>query len=104
MITNLWGKLDLYCGNGHEEKMEMNEKRAGLFYECPCCRNSFSIKDIEKFIDKLEDVMQEADANDEALDIKNVTVKVGQCKYKIAENGERMKVIGVNKKAVEFRR
>ena len=102
MITNLWGKLDLHCGNGHEEKMELREKRQGMFYECPCCKNSFSIKDIEKLFDKIEDVINEADENDELLDIKNLEIKIGQCKYKIIENDEQMKVVGVNKKAINY--
>lgn len=100
MISNMWGKLDLYCNNGHEEKMDIKQKTAGLFYECPCCRNSFSIKDIEKMLDKIEDAIQEADLNNEVLDIKNLTIKIGNCHYKIVENGDRMKVFGLNKKAV----
>lgn len=100
MITNLWGKMDLYCGNVHEEKMELKDKPKGMFYECPICKNSFSLKDIEKFFDKIEDIEREADLNDEMMDITNTTIKVGHCQYRIAENDKTMKVVGVNKKAI----
>lgn len=104
MITNLWGRLDLYCNNGHENKMELKEKRAGLFYECPCCQNSFSMKNIEKMLDKIDTIVNEAEKDDEILDIKNLSFKVGDCNYKILENGERMKVVGLNRKAIEYKK
>lgn len=101
MISNSWGKLELYCGNGHEEKMELKQKTSGIFYECPCCRNSFSMSNIEKFLDKIEDIVNEAEMNDEMLDVNHMEVKVGFCQYKIKENSEeRMRVVGVNKKSL----
>lgn len=102
MITNLWGKLELYCSNEHCEKMKLVEKRTGIFYECPVCKNSFSLKDIEKLFDKLEDVEREAELNDELLDVKNMTLKIGYCQYKILENGEKIVVSGVNRKALVY--
>lgn len=102
MITNLWGKLELYCGNGHEEKMELKEKRAGIFYECPVCQNSFSLKDVEKLFEKIEEVETQADLNDEFLDIKNMSLVVGHCRYKILDNGDKVKISGINKKALVY--
>lgn len=102
MISNTWGKLDLYCGAGHTEKMELKQKRAGIFYECPLCKNSFSMNDIEKFLDKLENIQIEAELNDELLDIKNIKLKVGMCRYQILENNDRIKVMGINEKAVNY--
>ena len=105
MISNLWGRLDLCCNNGHEEtKMELKEKRAGLFYECSCCTNSFSMSNIEKMLDKIDAIVNEAEISDEMLDIKNLSFKVGDCNYKIVENEERMKVIGTNKKAIGYKK
>lgn len=105
MITNLWGRLDLFCNNGHDEsKMELKEKRAGLFYECPHCSNSFSMMQIEKMLDKIEAIINEANESDELLDIKNLSFKVGECNYKILENEERMKIIGTNKKSIGYKK
>ncbi len=47
--------------------------------------------------DKIGDIVIEAERNNEVLDIKNLSFSVGKCNYKVLENGERMKIIGINK-------
>ena len=102
MISNVWEKLELYCGNGHEEKavaMEINQKRSGVVYACPCCENFLTVKDVEKMLDRVADVINSADAENEMLDIKNLSFRVGQCDYRVIDNGAKMKVMGNNRKA-----
>lgn len=102
MIFNIWDKTDLYCGNNHNEeiKMELTEKRGGLFYTCPFCSNSFSTKDVEKIFSKIEDVICKAARKNELIDIKNLTFKIDACNYKIIENSERIKIQGTNKRSL----
>lgn len=102
MITQLWGKIELYCEKDIECKMELNHKKQGIFYECPCCGNSFSLKDIEKLIDKIDDIERDADLKDETLDIKNIKIKIGHCRYKIIDNDDKLKIVGLNTKAVTY--
>lgn len=103
MISNLWGRLDLYCGNNHEEAflMQIQEKRGDVIYQCPHCKNFFKSKDVEKMLDKIERIIVESEENDEFLDIKNLSFSVGRCKYKILDDGNRLKVKGVNANAFE---
>lgn len=98
MISNFWGKLDLCCGNEHEEEviMQLKEKRGDAVYQCPHCKNFFSSKDVEKMLDKIEKIIMEAEEEGEMLDIKNLSFTVGKCKYKILENEKRLKIKGVN--------
>ena len=98
MISNSWGKLDLCCGNNHEEEvlMQIQTKRGDAVYQCPCCKNFFSSKDVEKMLDKIEKIIMEAEEEGEMLDVKNLSFSVGKCKYKILENEKRMKIRGIN--------
>ena len=98
MISNSWGRLDLYCGNNHEEEvmMQIREKRGDAIYQCPHCKNFFSSKDVEKMLDKIEKIVSDAEKEGESLDIKNLPFTVGKCKYKVLEDEKRLKIKGVN--------
>ena len=98
MISNMWGKLDLYCGHVHEKEalMQLQTKRGNIIYQCPYCKNYFSGKDIEKMLDKIEKIIMEAEEDGEMINIKNLSFSVGKCKYKILDNETRLKVKGEN--------
>lgn len=102
MISNIWDKTDLYCGNNHEQevKMEIAEKRGALLYTCPFCTNSFSIKDVERIFAEIEKVIFKAEEKNESIDIKNLTFKIDSCNYKILENNDRIKIQGINKRSL----
>ena len=102
MISGIWGRLELYCGNHHTEPriMELQQKKDDVIYSCSCCQNEFSTHDIEKMLDKLSDIIKASDAEDEALDITNLQFSVGRCKYKVLENDEKVKILGVNLRAL----
>ena len=102
MITGIWGKLELYCGNHHSDPtiMELQQKKSDVVYSCACCNNEFSTHDVEKMFDKLSDIIKSSDAEDELLDITNLTFSVGRCKYKVLENDDKVKISGVNLKAL----
>lgn len=102
MIYNVWGKLEMYCGNEHDSSifMEIEQKRSGITYSCPYCKNHFTIKDIEKMLDKVEAIINDAEEENEVLDIKNLSFRVGECKYKVLENGSKLKITGVNERAI----
>ena len=103
MITNMWGKMDLYCGNCYPEKegkMNLQQKPSGVAYTCPFCKNTFSLKDIEKMFDKLGHLMIAAEKEDELLDIKNISFSIGKCSYKVLDHGERLKITGINARSM----
>lgn len=102
MISGIWGRLELYCGNHHAEPslMTLQQKKNDVVYGCSCCQNEFSTHDVEKMLDKLSNIIKESDAENEVLDVTNLSFTVGRCKYKVLENDDKIKISGVNLKAL----
>lgn len=92
MITNLWQKVELYCGNRHEVpvRMDIQQGPTTVFYACPkyheynrepgekACANFLYVNEYEKMLAHISAILIEADKNNE---IPNLTG------YKWSENG-----------------
>jgi len=76
MITNIWDKLVLVCGNHPDDKEEQMWIHEGVpgkspFYSCPryvsvfrkegskSCNNRFSINEMQQLIKKLEELIKD---------------------------------------------
>ena len=102
MISGIWGRLELYCGNYHTEPslMTLQQKKSDVVYCCACCKNEFSTQDVEKMLDKLSDIINTSDSENEMLDVTNLKFTVGKCKYQVLENDEKVKISGINIRAL----
>lgn len=78
MIKNLWQKVRIFCGNGHDEPIEMVLNNFGKtpFYSCPnyyeknraenerACANRINLDDYEGIVMKLSDILSESSVSD----------------------------------------
>lgn len=106
MVTGLWNKTEMYC-DMHDSlvKMELTERKGVVFYECLLgksenvkdesllCKNTLSLKDFEKMLDYISNIMCEAVRNNEEPNLKNTEFTIGKIKYKIFEHNDTIKVI-----------
>lgn len=111
MITSLWNKTEIYCAH-HDELclMDLNNSRGVIHYAChesfpenkkdsSClCKNTLSLKDFEKMLDRISEIMLQAELNNEVLNLENVKFSIGQYEYKIFKHDEQIKIAVKNKR------
>lgn len=116
MITGSWGDITLFCGNTHEQPVEMvlQEGPASLFYACPkyhsenrsegerACNNRLSIDDFFKALEALYGKIIEAELQDERLQLTNYEWKDRKgTRYKVLkQGGDKLTISVYNKKAI----
>lgn len=118
MIKNLADMLEIYCINNHQEPVPMYMRDGSdfgkdSFYACPkyypenrtsderACNNNLTITDYIKMINNIDKVLTKAELNDEKVNLKNYTFKIGQVQYTVLDHSERKIKIGIlNKKAI----
>ena len=104
MVTGLWEKTEVYCDlHDAPKKMELVMKNGVVFYQCTLgkdekegaalCNNKLSLKDFEKMLDYISDMMCEAIKNNEEPNLKNTVFRIGKIRYKIFEHHDKIKVI-----------
>ena len=111
MITSLWNKTEVYCAH-HEEPqiMDLANSRGIIYYACregfpenkkdnsSLCKNTLSLKDFEKMLDYISDIMLKAELNNEVPNLKNDKFSIGHYEYRIFEHNDKIKVSVKNKK------
>ena len=72
MIKNLWGMMNVFCENGHEKTlMETGYRKGIMVYKCPICDNYITLNDFEKAVNKISEILYEAELNDEMICLDN---------------------------------
>ena len=109
MIANLWGQIDLYCGM-HGDKlvpMTLDEAHHPLMYRCSAstpkneCLNVLNIADFQKMMEKISDILLEAELSGSLPSIKNLKwTNKGIIFTVISDEKGRYAIRILNKKAV----
>ena len=110
MISNLWGNIELYCGNQHEEPQLMTLQQHGkqLCYMCPkCfkdnradnelpCTNKISANDFEKMLAYIDKILTDSAMNGDEINLTNHQWKKNKLKLRILEHDKKIKVEMLN--------
>lgn len=100
MISGLWKNIKIYCGNNHEELIELEPKEGPLsmFYACPKyyehnrkehekkCGNRISLKEYEDAVEYIVELLSEAEKNDELLNLYGYKWKKRGVNFEIFEH------------------
>lgn len=95
-IAGSWENVHLYCA-AHDKLVEMELKQGphSLFYACPkyypnnrepgehACYNRLNLIDCEKMLSRIAELIIEADANGQKLDVTNYTWTEKGITYKV---------------------
>ena len=116
MIKNLWKIVKVYCGNDHDELVELEIENGmyQLFYACPkykeqnrkenerVCNNRISIDDYHTMINHVSDLIEEAELKNENLNLTNYIWKRKGTTFKIIEHSkEKIAITMLNKTAMK---
>lgn len=84
MIRNIWSSVKIVCAEHTDTpKMEISQKQNYIQYVCPKCSNHISVDDFEKVIQFLTKKIEEAEFNDEIVDLTNVRWTARNIKYNV---------------------
>lgn len=84
MIKNIWNSVRIVCADHTDTpEMEISPKQKYIQYVCPKCNNHISADDFEKVIQFLMKKMEEAEFNDELVDLTNVKWTARKTEYKV---------------------
>lgn len=103
MIAGLWDKIEVYYDMvSLTIKMELTERNGVVAYECvsvadnsggvPARRFVLPLKDFEKLLDRISNMIVDAVKNNEEANLKNTELSIGKFKYKIFEHNDIIKV------------
>lgn len=114
-VVNGWNNIRFMCCKNHDEPQVMDEMQTpkAIFYACPkyfpknrkegepACVNAIFINDAEKAVNKINDLLGEAAANDNEINLQNVRFTIDNVDYKILKDeGGKMDVAVENRKVV----
>ena len=98
MITGLWNQITMFCG-AHQAplKMTLEEIRGKLVYHCPkaavdfanspsACKNDLPLKDFEKMLDKIEDMMNGVNFSLEVVNLEGETFVINKYRYMVIKH------------------
>lgn len=118
MIKNLCDMIEIYCGNGHSELVQMYLKSGSdsgkdSFYACPkyypenrneserACNNNLTITDYLKIVNYIDKILTEAEMKDENRNLTNHQFKIGAVTCTIISHTQRkIKISILNKRAI----
>lgn len=116
MIRGFWQTTTLVCGNhpGRKEVvMTLQQGPKNLFYACPKyhpenrsedenpCANRISLKEFERMLDKIFDVLEKADENGVVMNLANYTWTYRGVDFKVLSHTTKdMKVSALNRRAL----
>ena len=97
MITNLWKTIKIYCGNNHDELVELQPVQGplSLFYACPkyyeqnreknekMCDNRLNLNDYNALVEHLTKIISEAEEENMILDLTGYKWKNKGVSYEI---------------------
>ena len=107
MITSLWNKIELHCDEHGDDLpiMDLELKRGQVYYVCTdnmCdkksgemsrCTRAIPLKEFEKFMEKITALLDEAELNNEIINLKHHEFHIGKIKYRIFDhNDDKIKV------------
>jgi hypothetical protein len=123
MIKGIWDMIEVYCGDKHKHgddcdklpKLEIVQGvYNGYFYNCPKyrddrrepgelkCHNRISPVEYEKMIDHISNLLEEAEMNNEKINLVGHTWKSHGIKFEIFDHTEnKIKVTMLNPKEVQ---
>lgn len=108
MITSLWNKIELYCGEHGDDRppMELELRKGLVYYVCSGnindsisdksrhCGKMISMKEFEKFLEKVTALLDEADLNNEIINLKHQVFHIGQIQYRVFDHdNDKIKVV-----------
>lgn len=114
MITNIWNDIEVYCPR-HDEliPLEIQTGSKVLFYACPkympdkreknetACRNFIYLNEYEKMINKISSMLEEAQLNNEIVDLTGEKWTDNGIDFEIFEHDKKIKVKMLNRKALK---
>lgn len=118
MVKNLWGKVEVWCMNHQKPvKMYVYEGSNSPFYACPKymladeehpgghsrnepgCANRASFEAVRKFVERLGELIEEAQANNEIVDFGGLKMHWRTIDAEILEYADDRIMIGVLNRA-----
>lgn len=116
MVKNIWKMIKVYCGNNHDELLELQVENGmyQLFYACPryhienrapgerACNNRISIDDYENMISTVSNLIEEAEMNNQTINLTNYKWTKKNIEFKIFEHTkDSIKIFMKNKVAIK---
>lgn len=120
MIKGIWNMIDVYCGDKTKHKVLPKLEVVqgvfnGYFYNCPkykeenrtpderkCC-NRISPVEYEKMIDHISKLLEDAEMNNEKINLTGYTWKSHGIQFEIFEHTDnKIKVSMLNPKEVQY--
>lgn len=103
LITGMWKKIHLVCGNHSEGKylpMELNSTTQGIAYCCPNDKNVVSTYEYEKMLTHISDMLLAAEENNEYLNLKNYQWTRNEYHFRVLEHTPEQILISVTNRKI----
>ena len=79
-ISSLWSQLEFVCGGSNtdpcETKLELETNGRQVLYRCPKCSQTHTYYDVEKFVQKLTDIIVDDEDEGCTTNLTNYQMKM----------------------------